>query len=691
MKKISLIVSMLCIVFTSNAQYYYNAYANAGANPGTLNADPEYPVGGGIATGWTTIQGTAATPVWSTVQTLPFAFSFNGGAVTQYKVSTSGVLTFDVATALVAPSYTKAALPDATIPNSSVCIWGLAALGANDNIVSKTFGVAPNRQHWIQFSSYGYGTTVSDGSNFTYWSIVLDETTNSIHIVDNRTGGYATTKSVSAGIQINATTAVSIATSPNLLSLAATDPTPADNSYYTFMQGVQPNYDMHMVSISTPSYVVTGNNNITGIIQNFGAVPVTSFTINYKIDGGAVVSAPVTAVNVTSNGTYTFTHATPWSATVGTHTCECYATNINGNPDANTANDATMKTINVLSEIVQRIPLFEIFTSSTCGPCAPGNTNYHSIVDLKSADDFVSIKFQQDFPGTGDPYCTTEGFNRRNFYAINSIPRMEIDGGWDGNASSFTTALYDEARAVPAQFKMQGSFLNVPSTKTLSGKVKYAPLFNNTASNSKLYIAIIENLTTANVKSNGETKFEQVMKKMIPSDVGAALPAHNAGIWDSTTFTYTFNGNYRLPADGQAANRINHTTEHSVENFGNLRIVAWIQSTAADKQVFQAINLTGSFPTGIKEDVSVSIKNVEMYPNPTTTSLNVTMDMKSADDIMIYIVNTQGEMVKAITKKVQSGTNKIALDMSTLASGSYYITVLDSKNNSSTHQISVIR
>ena len=37
---------------------------------------------------------TQATPAWSAVQTLPFAFQFNGQTVNSYKVSTSGVLTF---------------------------------------------------------------------------------------------------------------------------------------------------------------------------------------------------------------------------------------------------------------------------------------------------------------------------------------------------------------------------------------------------------------------------------------------------------------------------------------------------------------------------------------------------------------------------------------------------------------------
>jgi hypothetical protein len=62
----------------------------------------------------------------------------------------------------------------------------------------------------------------------------------------------------------------------------------------------------------------------------------------------------------------------------------------------------------------------------------------------------------------------------------------------------------------------------------------------------------------------------------------------------SVSLTYTFNGNYRLPSNGQAANIIDNSTEHSVEEFGDLAMLSWIQSPNGDKQVYQAINLTKS-------------------------------------------------------------------------------------------------
>lgn len=159
MRKIFTLFLLLSI--GAQAQYYYVPYLNAGQNPGNLNNDLEYPVGGGLTTGWTSIHpGSAATPAWTAQQTIPFVFQFNGNAVTNYFVSTSGVLTFS-ATPGTAPAYANQVLPSASVPDQSLMAWGIEGTGANDNIVTKVFGSAPNRQLWIMFSSYTVTGTTS--------------------------------------------------------------------------------------------------------------------------------------------------------------------------------------------------------------------------------------------------------------------------------------------------------------------------------------------------------------------------------------------------------------------------------------------------------------------------------------------------------------------------------------------------
>ena len=64
------------------------------------------------------------------------------------------------------------------------------------------------------------------------------------------------------------------------------------------------------------------------------------------------------------------------------------------------------------------------------------------------------------------------------------------------------------------------------------------------------------------------------------------MSAHTYITRPHDSVTYTFQGNYRLPSNGQAANIIDHTKEHSVENFENLRAVVWIQD--GNKAVHQS-------------------------------------------------------------------------------------------------------
>ena len=99
-KKLLFILSFALISNLVFAQYYYLPNTNNPGNPGGLNSDPEYPNGSGMASGWTTILGGSnTTPSWSTTQNIPFNFNFNGVLVNQYKVSSSGVLTFTTSAA----------------------------------------------------------------------------------------------------------------------------------------------------------------------------------------------------------------------------------------------------------------------------------------------------------------------------------------------------------------------------------------------------------------------------------------------------------------------------------------------------------------------------------------------------------------------------------------------------------------
>ena len=184
---------------------YYVAPGTGSGNPGGLNGDAEYPPGGGLPTGWTTLITGPQNEMWSASQNMPFAFKFNDQDVTSYKVAANGVVTFDVATTIT-PSAVNGDLPNAGIPNQSVCVWGAGATATGDYVISKTFGTAGKRQHWIQYNSC---SEANIGTGWVYLSIVFEEGTNNIYIVDQRYNGTAASK-LSLGLQIDGSTAVKL-------------------------------------------------------------------------------------------------------------------------------------------------------------------------------------------------------------------------------------------------------------------------------------------------------------------------------------------------------------------------------------------------------------------------------------------------------------------------------------------------
>ncbi len=635
------------------AQYYYIPYINAGKNPGNLNNDGEYPSGGGLPSGWSTIlTGSNSSPVWSQVQTLPFTFIFNGQSYTQYKVSSSGVLTFTTS-ATTAPAYTNSAIPSASIPNNSIMIWGIQGTGSNDYIVTKTFGTSPNRQHWIFFSSYTKGS-----GTYTYWSIVLEETTNDIYIVDQR---HSTTISgLTIGIQIDQNTAYGVNNGQNNVSSnAGMDPTPADNSYYHFIYGTQPAYDIACLSTTMPPYLMINQApfNITGKLSNFGTQTVSSFTLNYAINAGAPVSGNISSVNIPTYGSYNFSHPVAWTPSApGVYNIKVWVNNINGgNNDQYNVNDTLSFTVNVVDTMVQRHTLLEVFTSSTCAPCAPANANMESI--LPSLSNYTVIKYQQDFPGAGDPYATNESVARRSYYAINSIPRMEIDGQWDQHAGVFSANIYN-------QYNSEPSFMSIDITSaTYSGNnvnitATITPLIDYIPGNYRYHVVIVEGKTTGNIGTNGETEFFNVMMDMIPDQNGNVINSLNANVPINVTKT-------------------TNLANSNVEEMSDLKVVVFVQNNN-DKKVLQSA--WKSITPVASVDDNLSLTKLKIYPNPAQSMVNVSFNLQNDESVKLNVTDLQGKVVYETSLHLSTGQYNKTLDVSHLDNGLYFMTIETSNN-----------
>ena len=678
MKKIyAFIVAFVMSLTLANAQYYYLPYPNAGTNPEGLNTDNEYPFGGtGAPTGWTNISSapTNTTPVWSANRTIPFPFQFDGSTVTQFKVSSSAILTFDINTTLAAPPYAKSTLPSPLIPDKSVCLWGLASLGTNDIILTKTFGTAPNRQLWIQFNSYGYGTTVSSGTNYTYWSIVLEETTNNIYLVDSRTGGYATTKLVSAGIQMNASTAFMVAGSPNLASIAGTDASPIDNSYYQFIYGIQASDQAKLRKAAADLYVlVPGTSTITGEIQNLGSNTINNVDVKYEYNG-TVYTSTLSNINLTSGNIYSFTHNTPVNVSIpNPYPTKIWVDLAN---DADRTDDTLSKVITGLTYLPEKRVLIEEGTGTWCGWC-PRGAVYTEQIDTVYPGTAIVVAVHNADPMANAAYDAGLGT------LIGGYPGGSVDRkSNDIDPTDFEATYLDRINDVSPADVGIGAFYDA-ATRVVDINVS-TTFAANLTSDFRLNAVIVEDDVTGTTAGYNQANYYS----------GAATALVGAGLnWQTApdpvpaaSMHYNFVGRDilggfdgqpgSLPSSVSAGTTYYHTFNYTLPatwDETKIRVIGMLQD-ASTGHVLNSIRSPYLATTGLST-LNADNFSMTLFPNPADAFTQLEVGLTKSSKYTIEMTDVLGKVVYGQNFNGSTGKNIISLPVSRLNSGIYLVKV----------------
>ncbi len=611
----------------------------------------------------------------SAEQIIPFTFNFYGKPYTKYKISDNGYITFDLTqTESIAENST---LPSPNSPKNAIFgFWDALVLQKPDNtyryaILNWTYGTAPNRVHVIQWFQIKRNVNYTSTQTF---AIRLYESGN-FDVVFNFyfPGASPTTTNATVGCQNeDGTKGVMVAGSPNFqFPTNLTNGDPSTFIIYAFVYGNQPKYDISITKVNIPNYVKMGGNiPIRGTLRTFGSENVTSIELNYSIDGGAPVTKTITGLSLTPGKYYDFVHPTDWNVPTTSESkeykVEAWVSKINGNDDGNPENDRKNATLTALSNLVPRKSLYEVFTSSTCPPCKPGNEKLSSILD-PLAGKWTVVKYQYYFPGAGDPYFTVECNSRGNFYGgVNSVPRLMVDGGWNNNPNAYTTDLFKQFSEAPCFVTINGSAKIEVAKQSVrvSGSI-VSEIDINTP--SRVYVAVVEKVTKKNKTSNGETEFHYVMKKMLPDANGILVNSIKKGVPVEINQQFTFPGSYKLPPSAQSP--INLATEHSVEEFEDLTVVIWLQNPST-KEVYQS-EFTETI-TSVNDVDNTFFVN--LYPNPITTSGKIQFSINSPELVGFEIVNILGQKV-FINKAtmLNSGSHTLEFDATTLLSGAYFM------------------
>lgn len=672
MKHLFTLLLLACGCISAQAQYYYLPFPTAGQNPGGLNTELEYPSGGGLSTNWDIIQKSSPTPVWSPIQNIPFAFNFNGSPVTQYKVSTTGVLTFDVATALVAPSETNTAIPSAAIPDKSCMVWGISGKGANDSIATQTFGTAPNRQHWVFFTSYEAPGTAC----YVYWSIVLEEGTNKIYLVDQRNGGC--TQSVTAGVQIDATTATSVAGSPNLNNVSAADFTPADNGYYEFVQGIQPANNAELSSLSIQEFVLApAIVNIGGTITNLGATPITTITIKYKVNGTTYTDTK-TGLNIAFPASYNFTHNTPLNvANAAPYLVEAWV-ELAG--DSNLLNDSLDFTVKGIAFNTKKRVVFEEATGTWCGWCPRGAVFMDSLHALHPNDAMLIAVHN----GSNDPmkdaiYDSGMG-NLIGGYPSGLVDRKDNDVDPNTFINEYNARIQDVA---PCDITVTSTFDGVSRLMTINVEAKFA---TELSGEYRFNAVIVEDGITGTTSGYNQVNYYSSTSQNIalvgaghnwqtePNPVPAASMVYDhvgrtiLGDWDGVAGS--------LPTS-IAANAVHNYTFTKVLPAAwdetQIHAVGWV-SSMANGNILNANK--GTFTVGIDNAATQASFDAKILGNPSPNGSFLRLNMSKPTNVKIDIVNALGQVVNNFNNTdVQAGDFVIDLHTEVLSSGIYNVVI----------------
>ena len=392
--------------------------------------------------------------------------------------------------------------------------------------------------------------------------------------------------------------------------------------------------DYDIAGVDLELYRFIQNNTATilqGRLRNLGGETVTSLTLNYQIDNGAVVSSNLTGLNIAPTDFYDFIHPTPWQPTNDAdYNVKFWASNINGNVDQINDNDTLNKLVTVASQLAERKVIYEQFTSNTCGPCASVANNISNFLATNGVNTpngkMVAIKYHQNFPAPGtDAAYTAESGARRTFYGVGAIPAAVAGGNaYNGHSAGLTQATVDEVHAQPTFIDIDIDYTYDVTAQSFEVEVDVNS-FANYNEACRVYIALIEDEVSKD-QLGGTTSqqiYQHIFRKMLPNQNGTPINSFTNG--QSQSFTFS------------------HTLDTVFDLMSNISVVAFVQNNAT-KEILQAASLT-KVATNVSNNIAEE-NNIDIFPNPSSNFTNVSFDLEGVKNVNVQIFNAIGQVVE---------------------------------------------
>ena len=284
-----------------------------------------------------------------------------------------------------------------------------------------------------------------------------------------------------------------------------------------------------------------------------------------------------------------------------------------------------------------------------------------------------------DWPGY-DPfhlYNVQENTARKNFYGVNSVPNLRVDGTTDAGYqyATWESIIRDKWNYSPyLDIELFGNYDSQTRQVDLTVRIA-APGYIPQSWDLRLFVVLIE----SNIYYGGKY-YDQVMRDIIPYYFGDTLTIDEG---------QTKERNYVFDVDNQLEDT-------------NCELVVFVQNYGSYKLVLQAAKsgLYELTPLGVEDDPEAAVPTqselLKNYPNPFNASTKISYRLTEAAATSLEIFNLRGELVRSLVNEVQSprsyqidwdGTDSEGREVS---SGLYFYR-LTSGDVSQTQKMSLLR
>ncbi len=322
--------------------------------------------------------------------------------------------------------------------------------------------------------------------------------------------------------------------------------------------------------------------------------------------------------------------------------------------------------------------LVEHFTNAGDTLCKRINEEFNEVINT-NLEDIIDIQYHMSYPGADTFYVLNPGTSdtREYYYSLPDIPYAFIDGGRNG-ADAFILNYREEQNeldemdltltlAALADNLFQLDISTTVGNNSLSIDVDVKAVQDEEEKDLTLQVAVMERLIKDVVGENGETRFENVLRDMLPNAQGTSFNrSWTAGDQESLSFDWFY---------------------QDVFDHEELRVVAFIQDDAT-KEVYQA-EIDNPFSlVSIEDNETGSGNRMNIYPNPAYDKAIVSFGKPLQKSAALQLIDYTGRIV--YMDRLNGGEQLINLSLEGFDSGLYVVRVYDDKDLLYTEKLVVI-